>query len=134
MQIPIPVRATVPRLYKYSSLPSDKHLSRLRVIIQDHELYLPNLEQLASPLVCCVVSEHEKCRRVTRDQRQHRAAVMNLGAFQETSSENLIVMARALPAGTKENSAKAIVGLFLKAASAKPRSMPGPWLLRRQEL
>jgi hypothetical protein len=47
--VPTPVRAAVPRLYKYSSIPSDEHLARLRVIIQGHELYLPNLEQLNDP-------------------------------------------------------------------------------------
>jgi hypothetical protein len=46
MQTPTHVRATAPQLYKYSSLASPEHLERLRVIIQEHELYLPNLELL----------------------------------------------------------------------------------------
>jgi hypothetical protein len=49
MQTPTPVRATVPRLYKYSSLASDEQLGWLGVIIREHELYLPNLEQLNDP-------------------------------------------------------------------------------------
>jgi hypothetical protein len=49
MTIPTPIRATAPRLYKYSSLASPEHLERLRVILQEHELYLPNLTQLNDP-------------------------------------------------------------------------------------
>jgi len=49
MEIPVPHKATVPRLYKYSSLQSDEHVARLRVIIQDHELYFPSLPQLNDP-------------------------------------------------------------------------------------
>lgn len=49
MQIPVPQKATVPRLYKYSSLATDEHLARLRVIVQEHELYLPSLPQLNDP-------------------------------------------------------------------------------------
>ena len=47
--ISLPPKATVPLLYKYSSLASPEHLQRLRVIIQEHELYLPNLDQLNDP-------------------------------------------------------------------------------------
>ncbi|SRR6266851_4139650 len=47
--IPLPPKATVPLFYKYSSLATHEHLARLRVIIQDHELYLPNLDQLNDP-------------------------------------------------------------------------------------
>src|SRR6266851_6912075 len=47
--IPLPPKATVPLFYKYSSLATHEHLARLRVIIQDHELYLPNLTQLNDP-------------------------------------------------------------------------------------
>src|ERR1700691_586316 len=49
MQTPTPVRATVPQLYKYSSLARDEQLGWLGVIIREHELYLPNLEQLNDP-------------------------------------------------------------------------------------
>jgi hypothetical protein len=47
--IPLPPKATVPHLYKYSNLAMPEHLDRLRVIIQEHELYLPNLDQLNDP-------------------------------------------------------------------------------------
>jgi hypothetical protein len=49
MMIPTPARATASRFYKYSSLASPEHLERLRVILQEHELYLPNLSQLNDP-------------------------------------------------------------------------------------
>lgn len=49
MTLPTPIRATAPKLYKYSSLVSPHHLERLRVILQEHELYLPNLTQLNDP-------------------------------------------------------------------------------------
>ena len=49
MMIPTPARATASRFYKYSSLASAEHLERLRVIVQEHELYLPNLTQLNDP-------------------------------------------------------------------------------------
>jgi hypothetical protein len=49
MNIPSIKKATVPRLYKYSSLLKPEHLERLRVIVQEHELYLPNLTQLNDP-------------------------------------------------------------------------------------
>ena len=47
--IPLPPKAMVPFFYKYSSLATPDHLNRLRVIIQEHELYLPNLDQLNDP-------------------------------------------------------------------------------------
>lgn len=47
--IPLPPKATVPFFYKYSSLATPEHLERLRIIIQEHELYLPNLDQLNDP-------------------------------------------------------------------------------------
>lgn len=47
--IPLPPKATVPHFYKYSSLATPEHLDRLRVIIQEHELFLPNLDQLNDP-------------------------------------------------------------------------------------
>ncbi len=47
--IPLPPKATVPLFYKYSSLATPEHLERLRVIIQEHELYLPNVDQLNDP-------------------------------------------------------------------------------------
>lgn len=47
--IPLPPKATVPFFYKYSSLATPAHFERLRVIIQEHELYLPNLDQLNDP-------------------------------------------------------------------------------------
>jgi hypothetical protein len=47
--IPLPPKATVPLFYKYSSLPTPEHVERLRVIIQEHELYLPSLDQLNDP-------------------------------------------------------------------------------------
>src|ERR1022692_3501438 len=47
--IPLPPEATVPLFYKYSSLATPDHLERLRIIIQEHELYLPNLDQLNDP-------------------------------------------------------------------------------------
>jgi hypothetical protein len=47
--IPLPPKATVPLFYKYASLTTPDHLERLRVIIQEHELYLPNLDQLNDP-------------------------------------------------------------------------------------
>ncbi len=49
MTIPTPAKATALRFYKYSSLATPEHLDRLRIIIQDHELYLPNLTQLNDP-------------------------------------------------------------------------------------
>jgi hypothetical protein len=49
MQTPTLARATVPQLYKYSSLARDEQLEWLGVIIRKHELYLPNLEQLNDP-------------------------------------------------------------------------------------
>src|SRR5450755_3931619 len=49
MTIQTPVTATASRLYKYSSLASAEHLERLRVVLQEHELYLPNLVQLNDP-------------------------------------------------------------------------------------
>ena len=47
--IPLSPKATVPFFYKYSSLATTQNLERLRVIIQEHELYLPNLDQLNDP-------------------------------------------------------------------------------------
>jgi len=47
--IPLPPKAIVPFFYKYSSLASPEHMERLRIIIQEHELYLPNLDQLNDP-------------------------------------------------------------------------------------
>jgi len=47
--IPLPPKATAPYFYKYSSLTTAEHLDRLRVIIQEHELFLPNLDQLNDP-------------------------------------------------------------------------------------
>src|SRR5258707_14982349 len=47
--IPLPPKATVPLFYKYSSLATPEHLERLRVIVHEHELYLPNLDQLNDP-------------------------------------------------------------------------------------
>ena len=47
--ISLPTKATVPYFYKYSSLATPEHLNRLRVIIQEHELFLPNLDQLNDP-------------------------------------------------------------------------------------
>src|ERR1051326_132590 len=47
--IPLPPQPTVPFFYKYSSLAAPEHLERLRTIIQKHQLYLPNLEQLNDP-------------------------------------------------------------------------------------
>ena len=49
MTIPLPPKATVPYFYKYSSLATPEQLDRLRVIVQEHELYLPNLDQLNDP-------------------------------------------------------------------------------------
>lgn len=47
--IPLPPKATAAFFYKYSSLASAENLQRLRIIIQEHELYLPNLDQLNDP-------------------------------------------------------------------------------------
>ena len=48
--IPLPLKATGPLFfYKYSSLATPEHMERLRIIIQEHELYLPNLDQLNDP-------------------------------------------------------------------------------------
>src|SRR5260370_41948791 len=47
--IPLPPKATVSLFHKYSSLATPEHLERLRVIVQEHELYLPNLDQLNDP-------------------------------------------------------------------------------------
>jgi len=47
--IPLPPKSTVPFFYKYSSLATSQNLERLRIIIQDHELYLPSLDQLNDP-------------------------------------------------------------------------------------
>jgi hypothetical protein len=47
--IPLPPKATAPFFYKYSSLAKPENLEWLRVILQEHELYLPNLDQLNDP-------------------------------------------------------------------------------------
>ena len=47
--IPLSPKATVPFFYKYSSLASPEQLKRLQIIIQEHELYLPSLDQLNDP-------------------------------------------------------------------------------------
>lgn len=47
--IPLPPKASIPLFYKYSSLTKPEHLERLRATIQEHELYLPNLDQLNDP-------------------------------------------------------------------------------------
>jgi Protein of unknown function (DUF2971) len=47
--ISLPPKATVPLFYKYSSLATPEHFERLRIIIQEHELFLPNLDQLNDP-------------------------------------------------------------------------------------
>jgi hypothetical protein len=47
--IPLPPRATASFLYKYSGLPTAEYVERLRVIIQEHEIYLPTLPQLNDP-------------------------------------------------------------------------------------
>jgi hypothetical protein len=46
MSIPMPPRATSSHFYKYSS---PDHLERLKTILLEHELYLPNLTQLNDP-------------------------------------------------------------------------------------
>lgn len=48
--IPLPPLSTVPFFYKYSGLTKPENLEWLQVIIQEHELYLPNLEQLNDPV------------------------------------------------------------------------------------
>ena len=47
--IPLPPKATVPLFYRYSSLTTPENVERLRAIIQEHELYLPSLDQLNDP-------------------------------------------------------------------------------------
>jgi len=47
--IPLPPKATGPVFYKYSCPATPEHLERLRIIIQEHELFLPNLDQLNDP-------------------------------------------------------------------------------------
>jgi hypothetical protein len=47
--IPLPHTATIPFFYKYSSLATPAHLERLHTIVQEHELYLPSLDQLNDP-------------------------------------------------------------------------------------
>jgi hypothetical protein len=47
--IPLPPQANAPFFYKHSSLAAPEHLERLRTVIQKHELYLPNLDQLNDP-------------------------------------------------------------------------------------
>lgn len=47
--IPLSLKATVAFFYKYSSLATTQNLERLRVIIQEHELCLPSLDQLNDP-------------------------------------------------------------------------------------
>lgn len=42
-------RATVPFLYRYASLSTPERLEWLRIIVQEHELYLPSLTQLNDP-------------------------------------------------------------------------------------
>lgn len=49
MTIPVPRKASVPRLYRYASLSSPEHLVWLRTIVRKHELYIPNLTQLNDP-------------------------------------------------------------------------------------
>lgn len=46
MTTPIPTRSTSPHFYKYAS---PEHLDRLRIIILEYELYLPDLTQLNDP-------------------------------------------------------------------------------------
>jgi hypothetical protein len=46
MSTPIPTRATGSHFYKYSN---PEHLERLKAIMLEHELYLPNLTQLNDP-------------------------------------------------------------------------------------
>lgn len=61
--IPLPPRATAPCFYKYSGLPTPEHLQRLRVIVQEHEIYLPTLPQLNDPAdgrpILASLSEYE---------------------------------------------------------------------------
>ena len=47
--IPLPPKATATFFYKYSGLSTSEHLERLRVIAQEHEIYLPTLPQLNDP-------------------------------------------------------------------------------------
>jgi len=47
--IPLPPKATATFFYKYSGLSTPEHLERLRVIVQEHEIYLPTLPQLNDP-------------------------------------------------------------------------------------
>src|SRR5437588_8750872 len=49
MTIPTPHRATVSHLYRYSTLSSPERLEWLRVILYQHELYIPNLTELNDP-------------------------------------------------------------------------------------
>jgi hypothetical protein len=47
MTLPAPSRPTCPFLYKYSS---HQHLERLKIIVLEHELYLPTLTELNDPM------------------------------------------------------------------------------------
>jgi hypothetical protein len=47
--IPLPPKATATFFYKYSGSSTPEHLERLRVIVQEHEIYLPTLPQLNDP-------------------------------------------------------------------------------------
>jgi hypothetical protein len=47
--IRLPPKATATFFYKYSGLSTPEHLERLRVIVQEHEIYLPTLPQLNDP-------------------------------------------------------------------------------------
>jgi hypothetical protein len=64
--IPLPPKATVPFFYKYTSLTKPENLERLRVIIQEHELYLPTLDQLNDP-----ADGRPKLAPLTADQLSH---------------------------------------------------------------
>jgi hypothetical protein len=46
MGVPVPAEATGSHFYKYANL---EYPERLKVIMLDHELYLPSLNQLNDP-------------------------------------------------------------------------------------
>ena len=48
--IPLHPKATAPFFCKYSGLPTPEHLERLRVIVQEHEIYLPTQPQPTLPI------------------------------------------------------------------------------------
>jgi hypothetical protein len=94
--IPAPTKATCSHFYKYSSA---EHLEWLKVIILEHELYLPTLNQLNDPAdglpKLAIQSEHEMVSffygqfirlhpELTRDEREREAQIIRFNVRRYT--------------------------------------------------